>query len=115
MSATGSVLATIARPYAHALFDLAVEANSVSAVENDLNAIESLVGRSEDFSSFLRSPLIATEVKSAAIDAIVSKSGLGDMVANFVKLVARNGRLFVLPAMIFAFYEIGRASCRERV
>ncbi len=114
MSATSSVLATIARPYAHALFDLATEAKKVSAVESDLEVIEKLVGESDDFSSFLRSPLIATDVKGAAIDAIVSKAGLGDMVANFVRLVARNGRLFVLPTMISAFRDLA-AKARDEL
>ncbi|HHG90765.1 MAG TPA: F0F1 ATP synthase subunit delta [Devosia sp.] len=114
MSATSSVLATIARPYAHALFDLATETKNVSAVEKDLKAIESLVGESDDFSDFLRSPLIATDVKSAAIEAIVVKAGLGEMVAHFVQLVARNGRLFVLPAMISAFYDLA-AKARDEL
>ncbi len=114
MSATSSVLATIARPYAHALFDLATEANEVSVVENDLKAIEALVSQSDDFSSFLRSPLIATDVKSAAIDAIVGKSGLSEMAANFMRLVARNGRLFVLPAIISAFYDLA-AKARDEL
>ena len=33
-------------------------------------------------------------------------------VANFVKVVARNGRLFALPAIIAAFRDHGRGSAR---
>lgn len=114
MSATSSVLASIARPYAAALFDLASEAKKVTEVEDNLGAIETLIGESEEFSDFLRSPIIAADVKSSAIEAIVAKAGLSEMVANFVKLVAQNGRLFVLPAMISAFRDLA-ASARGEV
>jgi F-type H+-transporting ATPase subunit delta len=114
LSATSSVLGTIARPYASALFDLASEANKISEVEENLNALDALVGQSDEFSRLLRSPILSTDVKSSAIEAILAKAGLSELVANFVRLVARNGRLLVLPAMISAFRNLA-ASARDEV
>lgn len=103
LSTSSSVLAQIARPYAAALFDLATEAKSLGEIEASLNDVSDLIGNSDDFSNFLSSPAIPADVKSAAIDAIVAKAKLPDMVANFLRLIAKNGRLFALPAIMSSF------------
>jgi len=96
----------IAHPYASALFDLARDTDSVPAVEKSLLALMGLVHDSDDFSGFLRSPVIAADVKSAAIDKIVVKSKAPELVSNFARMIARNQRLFALPAMIVAFKDL---------
>lgn len=106
LSASSSVLAHIARPYAAALYDLAAEAKAQSEIEGSLNDVADLIGSSDDFSNFLSSPVIPADVKTSAIDAIVEKAGLPEQTANFIRLVARNGRLFALPAMIASFKDI---------
>lgn len=73
------------------------------ATEKSLEAVNALMGEGSDFSRFLISPVIAADVKSTAIDAILAKSKTPELVANFLRLVARNGRLFALPAMIAGF------------
>ena len=100
------MLTQIARPYASALFDIARDGNALVAVEQGLIEITTLIGQSADFSRFLRSPVINAEQKATAIDAILSKANADKTVSNFVKVVARNGRLFALPAMIKAFREL---------
>ncbi len=106
MAEQNSVLTQIARPYAAALFDLAKSEGSLDAVEKSLADVTRLSSESEDFRRFLRSPVISTDVKSDAVDAILSKAGLQPAVTNFVKVVARNGRLFALPAIIKAFTDL---------
>ena len=101
-----SVVTQIARPYAAALFDLSKSEGSVDAVEAGLVDLQRLSAESEDFRRFLRSPVISAEHKFAAADAILSKANAAPTVANFVKVVARNGRLFALPAIIMAFREL---------
>ncbi len=106
MSASSTVVAHIARPYASALFDLATEAKNVPEVEKSLDELGVLIAQSDDFSNFLKSPVIPSNVKIALIDKIVTKAGLPELVANFVRLVAKNARLFVLPAIVPAFDEM---------
>jgi len=106
LSASRSVLANIARPYASALFDLATETKSVAGIEKDLEQMGNLVSSSEDLSRLLVSPVISSEAKSTAIEAVLVKAGFDESVANFIRAVARNGRLFALPAMIEAFGEL---------
>lgn len=105
LAAQNSVLVHIARPYASALFDLSVADKNVEAVEADLQALSTLIDESPDFSRFLRSPVIGAEQKAETIDAILPRAGLNPLVGNLVKLVARNGRLFALPAIIADFRE----------
>jgi len=93
----------IARPYAAALYDLAQGENTVEGVEAGLNSIAQLAGESQDFERFLRSPVISADVKAAAIETILAQAEVHPTVANFVKVVARNGRLFALPTIIKSF------------
>ena len=103
MAAQNSVLVQIARPYASALFDLAQSENQLASVETSLSDISRLIGESDDFSRFLGSPVITSDVKAHAIDAILSKSNTNPLVSNFVRLIAQKGRLFALQQIIVAF------------
>ena len=103
MAAQNSVVAHIAHPYATALFELAHEQGQLDAVESDLVAIGALASESPDFARFLRSPVIAGEDKATAMDAILARANAGPIVTHFLKVVARNGRLFALPTIIAAY------------
>ena len=106
LSAPRSVLSKIARPYASALFELAQEADTVSAVESDLDAVSGLIDTSDDFSRFLVSPTITTDAKSAALGAVIEKIKPSELIANTLKLIAQNGRLFALSAIIAEFKRL---------
>lgn len=113
MSAPRSVLSKIARPYGSALFDLASEAKAVEAVEADLDAVARLIESSDDFSRFLVSPTIATDVKSTALSSIIEKTNPHELVANTLRLVARNGRLFALSEIIAEYKRLAAESRNE--
>lgn len=113
MSAKYSVLSQIARPYASALFDLAVEGNAVDAVESGLDAVGGLLADSADFARFTRSPTIPTEEKARVLDTLLAKAGLADILANTLRILARNGRLFALPALIEAYKALAAAHRNE--
>jgi len=106
LAAQNSVLTQIARPYASALFDLAQSENQLASVETSLSDVSRLIGESADFARFLRSPVITTDAKAQALDALLAKASANGLVANFLKLVAKNGRLFALDAIIVAFREL---------
>jgi F-type H+-transporting ATPase subunit delta len=104
----------IARPYAQALFDLAREEGAVDAIEAELGGITQLITESQDFSNFLRSPVIASDTKAEAMDSMLKRMGLGTTTSNFIRLVARNGRLFALPNIIDS-YKAMAAEARGEV
>ncbi|MEO6014895.1 MAG: F0F1 ATP synthase subunit delta [Devosia sp.] len=113
MAEQNSVLTQIARPYAAALFDLAKSENAVEVVDSGLKDINALADESEDFRRFLGSPVISADEKSIAIDAILAQAKVNATVTNFIKVVARNGRLFALPAIIKAFAALVAAERGE--
>jgi F-type H+-transporting ATPase subunit delta len=106
LAAANSITVQIARPYASALFELAQGAKALGEVEAGLADIARLAAESPDFERFLRSPVIQADEKARAVEAILKDAKATALVANFVKLVARNGRLFALLPMIAVFREL---------
>jgi len=95
------------------LFDLAKSENQLAQVETGLSDISRLIGESEDFSRYLRSPVIPGDIKASALDALLGKAKVNPVVGNFLRIVARNGRLFALDQIIVAFRELAAADRGE--
>ncbi|WP_176082508.1 F0F1 ATP synthase subunit delta [Martelella sp. HB161492] len=96
----------VARRYAVSLFELAEEAGSIDETGAALQIIESLDQKSADFRRLIASPVFSADEQSRAIVAVLDKAGVSGLAANFVKLVARNRRLFALPGMIAAYKSL---------
>lgn len=92
--------------YAQSLYELASEAKAVDKVEKSLVGFETLVSESADLKRFIESPVFSADEQSAAIDGILKKAKAHPLVANFLKVVASNRRLFAIPSMITAFKAI---------
>lgn len=99
--ATGA--AELAGRYAIALFELADERKLLDRVAEDLRGLRALVTESADLKRLIRSPVLAREAQGKAIAAIAARAGLDPLTQNFLGLLARNRRLFALPAMIERF------------
>ena len=103
MAQSSSPVSGIAERYAGSLYELAVQSNTVDQVEADLGRFEALLSESDDLSRMIKSPVFSAEEQFKAIVAISEKAGISGFFANFLKVVARNRRLFALPGMIKAF------------
>ena len=103
MATDETMTASVAGRYASALFDLAKEQNAVAAVEADLGKFDALLGMSEDLRNLVQSPVVSATEQGKALAAVLAKAGIGGTTANFVALVAKNRRLFVIPQMIANF------------
>lgn len=106
MAQSSSPVSGVADRYAASLHDLAVESGSVAEVEASLARFEALLSGSSDLDRMIRSPVFSADDQFKAVSAIVDKAGIGGLVGNFLKVVARNRRLFAVPAMIKAFRRI---------
>jgi len=95
----------VAGRYATALFELAEAQNALDAVAADLDGIRVMMNESEDLLRLVRSPIYSAEEQGRAFAAILDKAGASGLVKNFVGLVIKNRRLFVLPDMIRAYKE----------
>lgn len=104
--ASSSHTSGVASRYAQSLFDTALETKSLAKVESQLTAFEALLNKSEDLRRLIESPVFSTGEQLRAITAVAEKAGLDGIVANFLKVVASNRRLFAVPGMIEAFRAI---------
>ena len=105
-----TLISGVASRYATALLDLSEEQGSVAEVEKALTAFEKLLQDSEDLRRLVTSPVFSADEQVKALDAILDKAGIAGLAGNFIRLAARNRRLFAVPSMIAAF----RAALAER-
>ena len=92
----------VAGRYATALFELALEEKALQKVEQDLNRFASALD-AVDLRRLVKSPVFSAEEQQRAIAAILEKMEIEGLTANFLKLIAKNRRLFAAPDMIKAF------------
>ncbi len=97
MSETASISTGIAARYATAIFDLAKEENSLSALENDVDALETALAGSDDLRDLINSPIYSRDAQGKAIVAVAEKMDLSRNMRNVLGLMASKRRLFVLP------------------
>lgn len=106
MATDDTITGGVAGRYASALFDLAEEANQVRQVEKDLIALQSLLDESADLKRMVRSPVFSSDEQGRAIAAVAEKAGLAPLIVNFLKVLARNRRLFAVGDMIRTFLAL---------
>jgi F-type H+-transporting ATPase subunit delta len=97
---------TVARPYAKAAFDFAVENQSVERWQQML-AFTAVVTRNEQMAELL-SGAVAPETLSKTFIAVCGDE-LDEHGQNFIRVMAENGRLLVLPAVLQQFIELRAA------
>ncbi len=89
--------------YATALYELADEQKLLDAVAQDLRALRALIDESADLRRLIRSPIVTRAAQGQAIAAVAERAGFQPLVRNLLGLLAKNRRLFTLPAVIDAF------------
>jgi F-type H+-transporting ATPase subunit delta len=100
-------LATLARPYAEALFDVAGRGD-VTSVSQQIDALAT-VADNEQLRQFAASPKVSAEQVFELIASVVS-TPLSAPMKNFLSTVIDNGRLTVLPEIAAQFHTLANAS-----
>jgi F-type H+-transporting ATPase subunit delta len=101
-----SILSGLAGRYATALFELALEAHAVDAVEADVKRFDGLLTESTDLARLVRSPLFSAEEQSKALAAVLERAGIGGLTARFFMVVTANRRLFAIRDIIKAYASL---------
>lgn len=99
-------LATVARPYAEALFRVAKAGNL--AAWSDLVTALAQVGANEDVQSFARNPNVADSEVLETLLAMV-KSPATEEAKNFLGMLIENGRISLLPEIGAQFHLLKNA------
>jgi F-type H+-transporting ATPase subunit delta len=101
-------LATIARPYAEALYQVARK-HDVKAWAQQLDALALVAGDAE-LRQFADSPKATSEQVFSVTTAAAAKQPLLEGVQNFLREVIANGKLAALPAMVEQFHALANAA-----
>jgi F-type H+-transporting ATPase subunit delta len=110
---SAGIKASLAGRYASALFELASEAGTVTAVESDLDSLEAALRESAELRALIKNPEISRVQIGKVMSGLGQKMGLTDLTKSFLGVLAENRRVAELPAMIRAFHMIAAAQRGE--
>lgn len=113
MELSAGIQASLAGRYAAALFDLASEAGTVTAVESDLARLEEALSDSAELRALIRNPEISRDQLGRVAAGIAEYLGISDLTRNFLGVLSQNRRMGDLPAIIRAFVTIAAAQRGE--
>ena len=113
MDISAGIQASLAGRYASALFELASENGTVTAVESDLEKLGAALGESEELRAATTNPQLSRADQGKAVAAVASHLGLSELTTNFLGVLADNRRLSKLEGMIAAFKAIAAAQRGE--
>jgi F-type H+-transporting ATPase subunit delta len=103
---SGGIQASLAGRYATALFGLARDEKQIDAVTRSLESLEAALAESSDFRSLVTSPLIGRADAGKAIRALAPTLGVDPITGKFLGVLADNGRLSELKAVIKAVKQL---------
>ena len=103
MASVTTGVSGLAERYAAALFDIADERRTLDEVASDLRQLRTMLAESVDLTRLVRSPILTRGEQSKAVAALVERAGFTPLVRDFLAVVAKNRRLFAVPAMIEAY------------
>ncbi|HTW26106.1 MAG TPA: F0F1 ATP synthase subunit delta [Acetobacteraceae bacterium] len=104
--ATTSFGGGLADRYANALYALADERHELDAVIAQMEALGRLIDSSPEFRRLMHSPLIDLNQARNAARAVLAQEGFGEIVQNFVGVVASNRRLAALRGIVATFASL---------
>ena len=106
METSGGIRASLAGRYASALFDLARDQRQIESVGRSLDALSQALLDSKDFAELVSSPLVSRGEAGKAFAALAPDLGLDPITANFLGVLARNGRKNEIRNVIRAFRRL---------
>jgi F-type H+-transporting ATPase subunit delta len=106
METSGGIRASLAGRYASALFDLAREERQIESVSASLDTVGAALAESRDLKALTTSPLVKREDAAKAIAATSDSLGLDPLTRRFLGVLAKNGRLSQLNAVIRTFARL---------
>lgn len=111
---------TVARQYAHALFDVAAREQQVDAVARDLADVAALVEGHPELKAIFDTPLITPRKKRALVDALLAAGGpIRPEVSRLLLMLADRDRLRIVGDLSVAYaarvMEAGQAVAADVV
>ena len=93
----------VARRYAEALADAASARNELAAVAGDLSALAALVASNKELAYVFETPAVSSDDKLKVVNALVSAARPHELVANMLRVLVHNNRLYLVRLIDKAF------------
>lgn len=90
----------VARRYAEAIIDVASELGRIDPVAHELYLVEKALHANDDqLFDVMSSPVFTVGERAAVLDAVIPKLEISPQVANFARVMNKNGRVGVFDLM----------------
>jgi len=98
---------SIARRYARALLEVAVESKTLEATTEQLTSFAQVLQKNEDLADILLNPAFTRPQRTAVVEALFrAAGGLTPAVGNLLRLLVDRGRLGYLPDIARVFLDM---------
>lgn len=87
-----SVIA-MARRYAEALADVAIDRNQVEQIDGELRVFAEMMKSSRELHDTFASPIVSQSDKLKVLEALIARAGTGEMTANLLRTMLSHYRL----------------------
>ncbi|MCM3786049.1 F0F1 ATP synthase subunit delta [Neobacillus mesonae] len=95
----------VAKRYAKALFDVAIEKQSVLEVEAELRAVASSIAGDRDILKFITSPNVSVSAKLSVINSSLREK-VSEPVLNTINLLIERRRIQLLDAVVDSYLNL---------
>lgn len=103
------VSGSVARRYARALFDLAVEQGQEQVVQEQLASLADAASGSREVRDLFENPAYGREQRGAAVEALCKQMGSPPLLRNFLMLLVDRNRLSRIESIASYFGELADA------
>jgi F-type H+-transporting ATPase subunit delta len=97
---------TVARRYATALADVVIERGEAREVRDELTAWEEMMQSNETLLEVFRNPTIPYEKKRKVLNALIERTRVRPLTANFLQVLLQNQRLAELGEVNKRFTQV---------
>lgn len=97
---------TVARRYAAALADVVAERGEARQVQEELSGWELMIRNNAQLQEVFRNPTIPYDQKRSVLSALIARTKVGPMTANFLQVLLHNQRLTELGEVNKRFGQV---------
>ena len=95
----------VAKPYARALYEAALEQDALVSITTDVDQLRDLIEQSEELTQLIHNPVLSPQFKSETFQELFADA-MQPLTINFFKLLALKQRERYLIAIMDVFSEI---------
>ena len=99
-------LQTVARRYATALADVAIELREERQIQNELDQWAAMMESNPQLKEVFANPTIVHDHKRKVLEDLIGRSRVGDTTASFLRVLLRNQRLSQLRDIAARFGQV---------